>query len=213
MSKKIVHILGNGDMAQLMPEPLRYDREGKMLICNIPPFEVHKVYACCIVDFKMMKNLHKGVVNLDAYKWVLGNRPKIYMDQKPSFYMQHAYHIREFYTTVPKYCGPRPDIAATNFNCGHFATHYAMRKHEAEEVHLWGFDSIMDHNMRSYTDVVLPSDRNNTNNYKLLDVWRPIWSNMFKEFEDRKFVLHHNHNNSKVKLPDNVRVEVHGKKK
>ncbi len=213
MSKKIVHVLGNGDMAQLMPDPMRYEREGKLLICNIPPFEVHKVYACCIVDFKMMKNLHKGEVNLDAYKWVLGNRPKIYMDQKPSFYMQHAYHIREFYTTVPKYCGPRPDVAATNFNCGHFATHYAMRKHEADEVHLWGFDSIMDHNMRSYTDVVLPSDRNNTNNYKLLDVWRPIWGNMFKEFKDRKFVLHHNHNKSKVKLPDNVRVEVHGKKK
>ena len=88
-----------------------------------------------------------------------------------------------------------------------------LRKHEADEVHLWGFDSIMDHNMRSYTDVVLPSDRNNTNNYKLLDVWRPIWGNMFKEFKDRQFVLHHNHNNSKVKLPNNVRVEVHGKKK
>ena len=80
-------------------------------------------------------------------------------------------------------------------------------------MHLYGFDSIMDHNMRSYTDVVLPSDRNNTNNYKLLDVWRPIWDNMFKEFKDRKFVIHHMHGNPKVKLPSNVRVEVHGKKK
>ena len=56
MSKKIVHVLGNGDMAQLMPEEWRHEREGKLLICNIPPFEVHKVYACCIVDFKMMKS-------------------------------------------------------------------------------------------------------------------------------------------------------------
>ncbi len=213
MSKKIVHVLGNGDSAQLMPEEWRYEREGKLLICNIPPFEVHKVYACCMVDFKMMKNLDKGSVNLDAYKWVLGNRPKIYMDQKPSFYMKHAHHIREFYTKVPKYCGPRPDVAATNFNCGHFATHYAMKNHEAEEVHLYGFDSIMDHSMRSYTDVVLPSERNNTNNYKLLDVWRPIWYNMFKEFSTRQFVIHYKHANAKVKLPSNVRVQTYGKKK
>ena len=79
MSKKIVHVLGNGDMAQLMPESIRHEREGKMLICNIPPFEVQKVYACCMVDFKMMRVTPKGEVNLDAYKWVLGNRPKIYM--------------------------------------------------------------------------------------------------------------------------------------
>ena len=35
MSKKIVHVLGNGDMAQLMPEDIRYERDGKLLICNI----------------------------------------------------------------------------------------------------------------------------------------------------------------------------------
>jgi hypothetical protein len=212
MSKNIIHILGNGDMAQMMPENLRYEREGKLLICNIPPFEVHNVYACCIVDFKMMKNLKRDVINLDQYKWVLGNRPKIFMDSNASFYIKHSWHIREFYTTVPKYCGPRPDVAATNFNCGHFATHYAMNKKKADEVHLWGFDSIMDHNMRSYTDLVLPSERSDLNNYKLIDVWRPIWGHMFKEFKDRQFVIHHNHANSKVELPDNVRVEVHSKK-
>ena len=26
------------------------------------------VYGCCMVDFKMMKSLHKGEVNLDAYQ-------------------------------------------------------------------------------------------------------------------------------------------------
>ena len=212
MSKKIVHVLGNGDSAAFFPEEYAHERPGKLLICNIPPREVYNVYACCMVDFKMMRSLNKGEVNLDGFMWVLGNRPKIFMDQKPSFYMKHAAHIREFYTTVPKYCGPRADVAATNFNCGHFATHYACRKHKAEEIHLYGFDSIMDHNMRSYTDLVLPSERSNVNNYKLLDVWRPIWNNMFKEFKDRQFVIHHSHASSKVKLPNNVRVEVHSKK-
>ena len=206
-----IHILGNGDQAQLMPESTRREREGKLLICNVPPFEVQNVYACCMVDFKMMKSLNRGEVNLDAYKWVLGNRPKIFMDGNSTFFIKHSWHIREFYTTVPKYCGPRPDIAATNFNCGHFAAHYALNKKKADEIHLWGFDSIMDHNMRSYTDLVLPSDRNNTNNYKLLDVWRPIWTNLFKEFKDQRIVIHHTHASPKIKLPSNVSVEVHKK--
>ena len=46
------------------------------MICNVPPFEVHNVYGCGIVDFKMCKALTKGEVNLDAYQWVMGNRPK-----------------------------------------------------------------------------------------------------------------------------------------
>lgn len=212
MSKKIVHVLGNGDAATLFPKEYRSERPGKLMICNVPPLEVYNVYACCIVDFKMMKNLTNGTVNLDAYQWVLGNRPKIWMDKKPSFYIKHAHHIREFYTDVPKYCGPNPAQAATNFNCGHMATHYSVRRHDATEVHMWGFDSILDHNMRSYTDVVLPSDRTNVNNYKLLETWRPIWGKIFAEFKNVNFVLHHFHGNPKVEAK-NVTVEVHSKKK
>ena len=208
---KKIHILGNGDSAAFF-KPHARERDGRLLICNMPPMEVYNVYACCMVDFKMMKNLTKKEINLDQYKWVLGNRPKIWMDKNPSFYIEHSWHIREFYTDVPKYCGKPANQAATNFNCGHMATHYAARKHEPEEIHMWGFDSIMDHSMRSYTDTVLPSDRNNTNNYKLLEVWRPIWTNMFKEFSDKKFVIHHMHNKPKTKLPPNVGVEVHSKK-
>ena len=212
MTKK-VHILGNGDSNSLMPQNVRDAEDGKVLICNIPPFAIPKAYACCMVDFKMMKNLTDGTVNLDSYKWVLGNRPKIWMDKKPTFYIQHSWHIREFYTDVPKYCGKPAGQAATNFNCGHMAAHYAARRHQPDEIHLYGFDSIMDHNMRSFTDTVLPSDRNNTNNYKLLDVWRPIWMNIFKEFGDTKFVLHHFHANSKVDLGKNVEIRVSNKKK
>jgi len=208
---KKIHILGNGDNAAFFRPHIK-ERDGKLMICNIPPMEVENVYACAIVDFKMMKNLTNGNVNLDKYQWVLGNRPKIWMDKNPTFYIKHSHHIREFYTDVPKYCGKAANQAATNFNCGHMATHYSARKHKCDEIHLWGFDSIMDHSMRSYTDTVLPSARNNTNNYKLLEVWRPIWTNLFKEFSDKKFVIHHNHNNAKIKMPSNVGVEVHSKK-
>lgn len=200
---KVVHVLGNGDSCNMF----KHDCKGLRLVCNLPPFEVRNVYASVMVDFKMMAALTEGSLNLDSYWWVLGNRPRLWMDQRPSFYMKHASHIREFYTTVPKYAGPpgSPD-AATNFNCGHMAVHYACNRLNATEVHMYGFDSIFDHNMRSITDLYLNSDRGQTNNYRLLGNWRPIWNGIFGEFKNTQFILHHKHNNSKVELSENVEI-------
>lgn len=210
--KKIVHILGNGDSAQLMPERWRNEREGKLVICNMPPFEVGNVWGTVIVDFKMMMALEEGSVNLDAYQWILGNRPKAWMDAKPTMFIQRSAQIREFYTHVPKYCKLTPEDdaqkMATNFNCGHVATHYSANRLKATEIHMYGFDSLFDHNMRSYTDTVLQSDRGSINNHRLLHNWRPIWSSLFKEFPDVTFKLYHGHANPKVSFPKNVKVMV-----
>ena len=202
MTKK-VHILGNGDMAQMMPESIRFSREGKLIVCNQPPFEVGNVYATTMVDFKMQFALKEGSIALDSFYWVMGNRPKAFCEANPAYYMKHAGKIREFYTTVPKYAGEGSQ-GATNFNCGHMATHYAATRHTPDEIHMYGFDSIFDHNMRSYTDTVLSSDRTGTNNYRLLDIWRPIWTGIFNEFSNIKFVLYHKHPNTKLKTPKNV---------
>ena len=202
MTKKL-HILGNGDMAQMMPESVRYERDGKLLICNMPPFEVHRPYATCIVDFKMCFALKERSIVLDEYNWICGNRPKTFMEANSTFCLQHASRIREFYTTIPSYAGVG-DLGATNFNCGHLAAHYAATRHQPDEIHMYGFDSIFDHNMRSYTDVVLNSDRSGINNFRLLDIWRPIWNGIFNEFKDTKFVLYHKHPNPKISTPSNV---------
>jgi len=211
---KKLYILGNGDSAQLMPESIRLEREGKLIVCNLPPFEVDNVYATCIGDFKMMAALTEGSVNLDGYQWVLANRPKTWMDSNPSFYIKHSNHIREFYTHVPSYCDlGDPSLAATNFNCGHLAAHYSAKRHQPDEIHMFGFDSIFDTNMRSYTDIVLSSDRAPSNNYKLLDNWRPIWNGIFKEFSNITFYLYNSHSNAKINLPKNVKVMVSRPKK
>ena len=203
---KVVHVLGNGDKAQLY---LKEKRVGTKLLCNMPPFEMprNEVYATCMVDFKMMAALTEGSIQLDMYQWVLGTRPKIWMENKSAFYMKYAPNIREFYTHVPEYAG-----GATNFNCGHMAVHYAAARHKADEVHLYGFDTLFDFNMRSYTDVVLSSDRSQNNNYRLLNNWRPIWREIFKEFPKTKFVLHHNHDNLKIPKLDNVEIVVYNDK-
>jgi hypothetical protein len=74
---------------------------------------------------------------------------------------------------------------------------------------MYGFDALLDFNMRSYTDLVLSSDRSNNNNYRLLNNWRPVWRDIFRQFEKTKFVLHHNHDNLKVPKFDNVEVKVY----
>lgn len=208
--KRVVHILGNGDSAHMMPENMRFERDGKLIVCNMPPFEVDNVWGTVIVDFKMMMALHEGSVVLDRYKWILGNRPKLWMDANPTMYIQRSAQIREFYTHVPKYCKLKPEETqenmSTNFNCGHMATHYSAKKLKATEIHMYGFDSIFDHNMRSYTDTVLQSDRGNINNHRLLHNWRPIWKGIFNEFKAVQFHIYHKHAQSKVNLPDNVNV-------
>lgn len=203
MANKVWHVLGNGDRASLYRKE---KREGRTLICNMPPFEMSpkEVYGSCMVDFKMMMALTEGHVKLDQYKWILGTRPRIWMYERSMFHMKYAPNVREFYTNVPHYA-----VNATNFNCGHMAVHYAANQKKADEIHMYGFDALFDFSMRSFTDLVLSSDRSQDNNYRLLNNWRPIWRDIFREFPNTKFVLHHNHDKLKIPKLDNVEVKVY----
>ena len=56
---KVVHIIGNGDQASLFHKEKRV---GMKLTCNIPPWPVNGVYGTIMVDFKMMRALHKRIL-------------------------------------------------------------------------------------------------------------------------------------------------------
>ena len=94
------------------------------------------------------------------------------------------------------------------------ATHYACNKLKADEVHMYGFDSIFDFNVKSVSDFngALQSDRGNTNNNRLTNNWRPVWQSMFREFKDVQFVLHHSHDKYKINVDDNVTTEIYSKR-
>ena len=128
MTKRI-NVLGNGNHAGLFER----GTEGTLLICNMPPMELppSEVYATCMVDYKMMQALQRGQFALDSYDWILGTRPRHYMEMQGSFYMRYAQNIKGFYPHVPAYAGN-----ATNFSCGHFAVHYACNVMKATEVHI-----------------------------------------------------------------------------
>lgn len=200
---KAVHIIGNGDNAAWYQQD---PRKGLKITCNVPPFEIYDMYATAIVDFKMFATIHKGEINPPG-EWICGIRPKMYCEKNPNFHMKIAPRIKEFFTEKPKYAANY-----TDFNCGHMASYYAARRLKPDRIHLWGFDSIFDFNLRSYTDLVLKSDRGNMNNNRLSNNWRPIWTHMFKEFKDIEWVLHHKHDAIKIDISENVRIEVHKKK-
>ena len=194
---KIIHIIGNGDQSVLYN---REKRSGLKLTCNLPPFAVPGAYGSCIVDFKFMNALTRGEIILPG-DWILGQRPKIWMDENPSFYIKYSSQVKEFYTILPDYAANH-----TDFNCGHMATHFAISKLKGTEIHLYGFDSLLDFNLRSISDLYLSSTRDNTSNHRLSDNWRPIWLGIFKEFKDVQFVLHHVHDS--LKIPKNVNVDI-----
>lgn len=198
---RTIHVIGNGDNAQLFDPRAK----GARITCNLPPFPVHNVFATCIVDFKMMRAMSEGSVQVPG-DWVLGMRPKHWLEVNPSWRLRWHKQIKEFYTVLPEYT---PNY--TDFNCGHMAAHYACNRLKADTVHMYGFDSIFDQNLRSCTDFYLNSDRSNTNNYRLAENWRPVWANLFNEFPDTQFVLYHKHNNIKLPLlPANVAIRAQG---
>ena len=73
-------------------------------------------------------------------------------------------------------------------------------------------NSIFDFNLRSCSDFYLNSDRGNMNNHRLANNWRPVWQNMFKEFPNPKFIMHHIHDAVKFPVPDNVSVKTYDSK-
>ena len=196
MSEIVAHIIGNGDNAGLY----KGGQKGYKITCNIPPFAVENVYTTCLVDFKMMKAMTEGSVEIPG-EWTLGYRPKIWMEQRPDFYMRVARQIKGFYLDLPNYVANY-----TDFNCGHMATHYTANKLQADVIHMYGFDSMFDFNMRSCTDVYLNSDRGLQNNSRLANNWRPVWHNMFNEFPNTQFVIHHEHSDLKFPVGENVAV-------
>lgn len=193
----IVHIIGNGKSGGMFQN----SSPGVRITCNIPPVPVEDAFATCMVDFKMMKAIHEGSVQVPAQNWVLGARPKVYMENNGGFHMRYAKHIRGFYTTLPDYVDNY-----TDFNCGHMATHYGVTKFAPKECHMYGFNSIFDFDMSSCTDMYLESDRSRSNNNRLANNWRGIWPKLFEEFPDTTFHLYHKHNQIKFDLPTNVKI-------
>jgi hypothetical protein len=196
---KTAHVIGNGDSAS------RYKpAAGLKITCNLPPFAVENVYTTCMVDFKMMNAIKEGSVIVPG-DWVLGARPKKFMELNPQFNLRYAAQVKDYYTELPDYAGNY-----TNFNCGHMAVHYAAKKLKCDEIHMYGFDSIFDFNLRSSSDLYLISDREANNSLRLSNNWRPIWQEMFKEFPNTKFILHHKHTNIKIPVGKNVEIVTNG---
>ena len=194
----VAHLIGNGKSAGFYSPAA-----GLKITTNLPPFEVNNIYTTVMVDFKMMNAIHKGVVVVPG-DWVLGARPHKWMEMRNDFYMKYSRQIKEFYLTLPRYAANY-----TDFNCGHMATHYAANKLKADVIHMYGFDSIFDFNLKSGTDFSLSSDRGGANNLRLADNWRPIWQHMFREFSDTKFVLHYPHDKLKINIDNNVEVKMY----
>ena len=197
---RVVHVIGNGDSSLLYEaEP----RKGLKLGCNRIGFPVPDKFASCIVDYKFMQAMTKKEIDLPG-QWILGFRPKHWMEMHPEYYIKVSHQVKEFYTELPKYAANY-----TDFNCGHMATHYAANKLKADVIHMYGFDSIFDFNLKSGSDFSLNSDRGGANNLRLADNWRPIWQSMFREFSDTKFVLHYLHDKLKINIDNNVEVKMY----
>ena len=132
---RVVHIIGNGDSSLLYEAE---QRKGLKLGCNRIGFPVPDMFASCIVDYKFMQAMTNKEIDLPG-QWILGFRPKHWMEMNPEYYMRVSHQVKEFYTELPKYAANY-----TDFNCGHMAAHYVANKLKRTEIHMYGFDSIFE---------------------------------------------------------------------
>ena len=86
---KVAHVIGNGDQSVLYE---REPRKGIKIVCNQTPFDIPDKYVTAMVDFKFMNALKEGTVKVDG-QWILGYRPKVWMEKNQTFYMKHAIQI------------------------------------------------------------------------------------------------------------------------
>jgi hypothetical protein len=193
---KTAHVIGNGPSAGFY-KPAK----GLKILTNLPPFAVNNAYTTVMVDFKMMKAINDEVLAVPG-DWVLGARPKKWMEMRNDFYIKYSRQIKEFYLVLPKYAANY-----TDFNCGHMATHYTANKLKCDEIHMYGFDSIFGFDITSCSDFYLQSERDNMNTERLTRNWRPIWKGLFNEFKETQFIIHNKSTDTKlIKLPPNVEV-------
>ena len=195
---RVGHVIGNGDGALSSYKPAR----GFKITCNLPPMHVENTYGTCLVDFKMMRAISDGSVQVPG-DWIMGARPHHYINEHANFRMRYNQHFKEYYMVLPEYVK-----TYTDFNCGHFATHYTANHLECEEIHMYGFNSMFDMDLRSCTDLYLNSERADFNNLRLSDNWRPIWQSLFKEFPKIQFVIWHHHDKIKFRVGDNVEIKI-----
>ena len=60
MVDRVGHVIGNGDGAITSYKPTK----GFKVTCNLPPMHVPNVWGTCLVDFKMMRAISDGAVQL-----------------------------------------------------------------------------------------------------------------------------------------------------
>jgi len=206
-----VEVLGNGPSQSLFfREGSAKDLATPVVCCNLPyqlP-DIGRIWATILGDFKMMRAINEGSLDMNHSMWVLGFRPKLYCDQNPNFYMKNAQRIREFYTRIPPYA-ENP----TEWSAGHLAVHYTCVRLAPKELHLWGFDSMFSHDLSSSSDVIMESNREAQNRYRMNSRWRPLWQGIFDEMTNIQFKIHANPGLTlQYEVPDNVQL-VHEERK
>ena len=129
---RVGHVIGNGDGAITSYKPTK----GFKITCNLPPMHVPNTYGTCLVDFKMMRAISTGAVQVPG-DWIMGVRPKHYISEHPNFLLKYCQLFKEYYEVLPDYVKTYTDL-----NCGHFATHYTANHLKCEEIHMHGLSLI-----------------------------------------------------------------------
>ena len=178
MSIYKIHILGNG------PSLLNFDKStGIRVGCNFAQPDLNPDWTM-IADIKPVKKLYEGYQLVCPA--VLSERANDYIHKKTIKLSEDRIQIRRVVPFI-KY----EDIHEKwGMNSAQHAVHYALEENQADEVHLWGCDSLWSTNIESSTDALVHKDLVFMNSQNIYFTWRDYWNRIFEDNPKTIFVVH-----------------------
>jgi hypothetical protein len=177
-----IHLIGNGDSNRLFNVRNEY-----RIVCNIPSHG-YEYNAVSIIDPIVINHMRSDGIQFDVP--VLCTK-KILEESQRQGRTGHWFDV---------YGAPDP---GRRWSSGHYAVHYHAPM--ADELHLWGCDSMWNGGYLSQMDARIPRPtRPNLNLH-----WIPRWQEIFSENTHCEFVIHAPKNSTIPDFGSNVRKEEH----
>jgi len=168
-----IHIVGNG------PSWINFkkiDADDYVIGTNVT--RVKEANVTLLSDINICEKISEGRAKIDI-PVVVNQHVKNYLLKNP---------ILEIFDIQVRF----PDVSPLELSSGHYAAHWAIRKYNPKELHIWGCDSLVKDNTHSYTDELVkhPSKMKAIVMKQCAERWRKAWEKMTDEYKDTTFIFH-----------------------
>jgi len=179
-----LHILGNGRSLSLFNRDDWSFDQAEVIGCNFSNPDLNPDYTVIMDAKPMMKLYHGYKLSIPA---VISDRCVKYTGEQEGWRKLP----KDAITVIDTIKMVHDKGRKYPMNSGHHATLYGIEKHRASvrTVHLWGFDSMWEDDICSYSDEHFRDGMKPRPREPVAREWRLYWDEIFAKYPDIEFVI------------------------